>query len=255
MAENRETPVSYTQVEEFDLLLGNFQEMKTKINGLINEVEHNEKQKSQLEIEKLLSQINPHFLHNTLNTVQWLARMNGQKEIDKLVTLLVKVLHYNLGKKSIIVTVQDEIEALQNYMELQRIRYDYEFEYVVHVDEDVVSAAIPRFLLQPLVENAIYHGTSERNGRVDITIQSLSPDTISLQVADNGEGIDPQTAHQLLTEDALHCKARARHRALLCESAAEAFLRGPDENRHHRHTKYRNDNIDCHSAKSEGGLR
>jgi two-component system sensor histidine kinase YesM len=201
MAENRETPVSYTQVEEFDLLLGNFQEMKTKINGLINEVEHNEKQKSQLEIEKLLSQINPHFLHNTLNTVQWLARMNGQKEIAKLVTLLVKVLHYNLGKKSIIVTVQDEIEALQNYMELQRIRYDYEFEYVVHVDEDVVSAAIPRFLLQPLVENAIYHGTSERNGRVDITIQSLSLDTISLQVADNGEGIDPQIAHQLLTED------------------------------------------------------
>ena len=206
MAENRETPVSYTQVEEFDLLLGNFQEMKTKINGLINEVEHNEKQKSQFEIEKLLSQINPHFLHNTLNTVQWLARMNGQKEIDKLVTLLVKVLHYNLGKKSIIVTVQDEIEALQNYMELQRIRYDYEFEYVVHVDEDVVSAAIPRFLLQPLVENAIYHGTSERNGRVDITIESLSPDTISLQVADNGEGIDPQTAHQLLTEDAFTAK-------------------------------------------------
>ncbi|MFC5649339.1 sensor histidine kinase [Paenibacillus solisilvae] len=201
MAENRETPVTYTQVEEFDLLLGNFQDMKTKINGLINEVEHNEKQKSQLEIEKLLSQINPHFLHNTLNTVQWLARMNGQKEIDKLVTLLVKVLHYNLGKKSIIVTVQDEIDALQNYMELQRIRYDYEFEYVVHVDEDVVSAAIPRFLLQPLVENAIYHGTSERNGRVDITIRARGSDTVSLQVADNGEGIDPQTAHQLLNED------------------------------------------------------
>ena len=201
MAENIESPVAFTHVEEFDLLLGNFQDMKTKINGLLNEVEHNEKQKSRLEIEKLLSQINPHFLHNTLNTVQWLARMNGQKEIDKLVTLLVKVLQYNLGKKSIIVTIQDEIDALQNYMELQRIRYDYEFDYVVDVDETVVGAAIPRFLLQPLVENAIYHGTGERHGRVVITIRPLPGDAISLEVADNGDGIDPETAHRLLNED------------------------------------------------------
>ncbi|SFJ22337.1 two-component system, sensor histidine kinase YesM [Paenibacillus sp. UNC496MF] len=201
MAENIEAPVAYTRVEEFDLLLGNFQDMKTKINGLLNEVEHNEQQKSRLEIEKLLSQINPHFLHNTLNTVQWLARMNGQKEIDKLVTLLVKVLHYNLGKKSIIVTIQDEIDALQNYMELQRIRYDYEFEYAVDVDEAVVGAAIPRFLLQPLVENAIYHGTGERQGRVAITIRALEGGRVSLRVADNGDGIDPETAQRLLHED------------------------------------------------------
>ncbi|QYR21952.1 histidine kinase [Paenibacillus sp. sptzw28] len=201
MAENREMPVAFTNVEEFDLLLGNFQDMKTKINELINAVEHNEKQKSRLEIEKLLSQINPHFLHNTLNTVQWMARMNGQKEIDKLVTLLVKVLQYNLGKQSIIVTVQQEIDALQNYMELQRIRYDYEFEFNLYVDDDVRGLAIPRFLLQPLVENAIYHGTGERQGRVDITIRSSGANTVLLKVEDNGSGLDPQTFEQMLTED------------------------------------------------------
>jgi two-component system sensor histidine kinase YesM len=203
MAENREMPVTFTSVEEFDLLLSNFQDMKTEINELIHAVEDNEKQKSRLEIEKLLSQINPHFLHNTLNTVQWLARMNGQKEIDKLVTLLVKVLQYNLGKQSIIVTVQQEIEALKNYMELQRIRYDYEFEFHLHVDDDLLYAAIPRFLLQPLVENAIYHGTSERHGRVDITIRSTGPDMMLLRVEDNGTGIDQQSFEQLLETDEL----------------------------------------------------
>ncbi|KAI7247779.1 hypothetical protein KC345_g11925, partial [Hortaea werneckii] len=157
MAENVTTPVAFTNVEEFDFVLSNFQQMKDQVNELILAVARNEKQKSQFEIEKLLSQINPHFLHNTLNTVQWLARMNGQKEIDKLVTLLVKVLHYNLGKQSIIVTIGEEIEAIRNYMELQRIRYDYEFEFNVEADPDVLSAAVPRFLLQPLVENSIYH--------------------------------------------------------------------------------------------------
>jgi two-component system sensor histidine kinase YesM len=111
------------------------------------------------------------------------------------------VLQYNLGKQSIIVTVQQEIDALQNYMELQRIRYDYEFEFNLYVDDDVRGLAIPRFLLQPLVENAIYHGTGERQGRVDITIRSSGANTVLLKVEDNGSGLDPQTFEQMLTED------------------------------------------------------
>ena len=203
MAENRAAPVSYTNVEEFDLLLVNFQDMKDRINELFAAAERSEKQKSQLEIEKLLSQINPHFLHNTLNTVQWIARMNGQKEIDKLVTLLVKVLHYNLGKQSIIVTVQDEIEALQNYIELQRIRYDHEFEFNIQVEHRILHVAIPRFLMQPLLENAIYHGASDSNSRIEIMIHSSADndDYIWLQVKDNGAGIDPEEAMKLLQDD------------------------------------------------------
>jgi two-component system, sensor histidine kinase YesM len=199
--ENRTSPVSYTNVDEFDFVLRNFQEMKDQINGLITAVENNEKEKGRFEIEKLLSQINPHFLHNTLNTVQWLARMNGQKDIDKLVTLLIKVLHYNLGKQSLIVSIADEIEALRNYMELQRIRYDYEFEFQLHTDEDTLPVAVPRFLLQPLVENAIYHGAGDRKGQVDITIQMSGPSHVLLCVEDNGAGMDEEAARRLLTDD------------------------------------------------------
>lgn len=200
MAENVTSPVAYTNVEEFDFVLNNFQQMKKQVNELIVAVAHNEKQKSQFEIEKLLSQINPHFLHNTLNTVQWMARLNGQKEIDRLVTLLVKVLHYNLGKQSIIVTIGEEIEAIRNYMELQRIRYDYEFEFNVKADEDVLSVAVPRFLLQPLVENSIYHGLSD-NGTVDVLITKHGEGQVQLCVSDNGAGMDAETLDQLLSDD------------------------------------------------------
>ncbi|WP_438490950.1 sensor histidine kinase [Paenibacillus sp. IHBB 3054] len=200
MAENVTAPVAFTNVEEFDFVLSNFQQMKDQVNELLLAVARNEKQKSQFEIEKLLSQINPHFLHNTLNTVQWLARLNGQKEIDKLVTLLVKVLHYNLGKQSIIVTIGEEIEAIRNYMELQRIRYDYEFEFNVQVEEDVLSAAVPRFLLQPLVENSIYHGLSD-NGKVEVIITAHDVDEILLCVKDNGTGMDPDKIEELLSDD------------------------------------------------------
>ncbi|WP_019910104.1 sensor histidine kinase [Paenibacillus sp. HW567] len=202
MAENVTAPVAYTNVEEFDFVLSNFQQMKDQVNELILAVARNEKLKSQFEIEKLLSQINPHFLHNTLNTVQWLARLNGQKEIDKLVTLLVKVLHYNLGKMSIIVTIGEEIEAIRNYMELQRIRYDYEFEFNVQADETVLSAAVPRFLLQPLVENSIYHGLSD-NGKVDVIITAHSPGEVRLCVRDNGTGMNEAQMEELLTDEAV----------------------------------------------------
>lgn len=126
--------------------------------------------------------------------------MNGQKEIDKLVTLLVKVLHYNLGKQSIIVTIGEEIEAIRNYMELQRIRYDYEFEFNVEADPDVLSAAVPRFLLQPLVENSIYHGLSD-NGKVDVIITAHRAGEVRLRVSDNGAGMDQAKIEELLAED------------------------------------------------------
>jgi two-component system sensor histidine kinase YesM len=201
MAENPTAPVSFTNVEEFDFLLNNFQEMKNKVVELIDAVARNEKQKSQFEIEKLLSQINPHFLHNTLNTMQWLARMNGQKEIDRLATLLVKLLHYNLGKQSLIVTVGDEIEAVRLYMELQRIRYDYDFAFHVRADDDVMDVAVPRFLLQPIVENAIYHGLGDGNGKIELTASSERDGYLLLRVADNGSGLTPEEAEKLLTDD------------------------------------------------------
>ncbi len=201
MTGEREAPVQLLNVEEFDQLLGNFQVMKTTVNQLIAEVGDKERTRYQLETEKLLSQINPHFLHNTLNTVQWVARENGQEEIDTIVTLLVKVLHYNMGKRSLIVTVKEEIEALRHYLELQRYRYEDELRFRIEVDPEAEEARIPRFLLQPMVENAIYHGKNEEDGEIAVSVTLLEPDGLRLRVEDNGQGMDEERIRQLFAED------------------------------------------------------
>jgi len=197
MTGDREAPVRLVHVEEFDQLLNNFQVMKDTVNDLIQEIAKNEHNKGKLETEKLLSQINPHFLHNTLNSVQWMARAGGQDEIDKVVTLLVQLLHYNMGKQSLIVTVRDEIGAMQNYIELQSIRYEDELEFVVDVDPGALDIPVPRFLLQPMVENAIYHGKHRDKSIIRIGV-AVHGSHVELTVEDNGSGMDEDKIHQLL---------------------------------------------------------
>jgi len=198
---DREAPVRFIGVEEFDQLLSNFQVMKKTVNGLIDEISWNERAKSRLETEKVLSQINPHFLHNTLNTVQWMARANQQPEIDRVVTLLVKLLQYNLGKQSPIVTVREEVEALQYYIDLQRFRYEDELDFTISVDPEAEDVPIPRFLLQPILENAIYHGKKEENGQIKIAITNSGVNTIVLVVSDNGAGMAEETLQKLLAPE------------------------------------------------------
>ncbi|MDI4648323.1 sensor histidine kinase [Cohnella hashimotonis] len=203
MTRDREAPVQYMKVEEFDQLLGSFQHMKTTVNGLIQEIGQNERAKYQLETEKLLSQINPHFLHNTLNTVQWVARAGGQEEIDRIVTLLVQVLQYNMGKNSLIVTVGQELEALRHYIELQSYRYEDELTFSIDVEPGTERVAMPRFLLQPLVENAIYHGQSEEGGEIRIVVEREqdAPGMLTLRVTDNGPGMNEETLAALLEDE------------------------------------------------------
>ncbi|MDQ6420507.1 histidine kinase [Paenibacillus sp. LHD-117] len=88
------------RLAEFQSVFRNFEQMRDRTVELVAEIKYEEKRRGQLEVEKLLVQINPHFIHNTLNTIQWLARMHGQSDIAKLVTIFTRVLHYNLGKKA-----------------------------------------------------------------------------------------------------------------------------------------------------------
>ncbi|MHA7966642.1 cache domain-containing sensor histidine kinase [Paenibacillus sp. CAU 1782] len=197
MTGDREAPVRLMHIEEFDQVLDNFQVMKDTVNNLIQEIAKNERNKSKLEIEKLLSQINPHFLHNTLNSVQWMAREGGQDDIDKIVTLLVQVLHYNMGKQSLIVTMRDEIGALRNYIELQSIRYEDDLEFHIEVDPDALHVPVPRFLLQPMVENAIYHGKHDVKSEIHISVKA-NDGKVELKVQDNGPGMEQEKIDQLL---------------------------------------------------------
>ncbi|AGA59388.1 histidine kinase [Thermobacillus composti KWC4] len=189
-----------TRIPEFDYTLYQIRSMKRKIWNLYEEIEQKERRRADLEVEKLLYQINPHFLMNTLDTVHWLAVMNGQKEIDRVVLSLNKLLYYNLGKKGETSTIGDEIQALKEYLQLQQIRYDFRFDVDIDVDELALSLPSPRFILQPLVENALYHGVSD-DGYIYVGIR-LRDDRLEIEVRDNGAGMSRETIDKLLHDDA-----------------------------------------------------
>lgn len=184
-----------TQIPEFDFLLGEFSNMQHQISDLFKEVQQKEKIRADLEVEKLLYQINPHFLMNTLDTVHWLAVMNGQGEIDKLVQSLNKLLYYNLGKLGQVSTMEEEIDALRQYLILQQIRYDFEFDVRISADEQVLQIPVPRFILQPLVENSLYHGLSDEGF---IQIEVTRKETLNIMIQDNGAGMTEEAIERLL---------------------------------------------------------
>jgi two-component system sensor histidine kinase YesM len=198
---NFHSQMKLTGILEFDGLLEQFFNMKNKLADLFKELEEKERKKRVVEIEKLLHQINPHFLHNTLNTVQWLARMNGQDEIDRLVALFTRVLHYNLGKEGGVVSLGEEIGVLQDYVDLQRIRYAYHFDVQIKVDPSLMQERIPRFIMQPIVENAIYHGLKDKNGYIQIDVCKEGGD-LAITVKDNGAGMTDQDIIRLLDNQA-----------------------------------------------------
>lgn len=193
---NFDSAVRYTHIYEFDDVLTRFQQMKEQVGLLLLEVANKEKRKTQLEIEKLLFQINPHFIHNTLDTLRWMARSKGDKEMDQAISALNRLLYYNMGKsgKS---TIGQEVDALQDYIALQRIRYDFEFKAVIQAEDHLLDKEIPRFLLQPLVENSLYHGLRE-DGVIEVNIHMDRHGNIRFRVSDNGVGIGEEKIKELM---------------------------------------------------------
>ncbi|MBD2866987.1 sensor histidine kinase [Paenibacillus arenilitoris] len=187
-----------TKIPEFDFLIKQLQNMKEQISELINEVEVKEKRRADLEVEKLLYQINPHFLMNTLDTAHWLAAMNGNKELDKLILSLNKLLYYNLGKRGQASTIREEIDSIKQYLTLQKIRYDFAFDVRIRVDDDVLDIAIPRFILQPILENALYHGLDDE-GYIQVDVVNVDGQIV-ISVHDNGAGISEEEIEKLLNQ-------------------------------------------------------
>lgn len=188
-----------SNIPEFEILLVQFQNMKLQIANLYSEVEQKEKRRADLEIEKLLYQINPHFLMNTLDTVHWLAVMQGQEEIDRLVTALNKLLFYNLRKGNSTATIGEEIDSLKHYLTLQQIRYNFQFDVHIKVDQTLLDILVPRFICQPLVENALYHGLDD-DGKIEVEVRESNG--LEIVISDNGKGITQEEIALLLEQKA-----------------------------------------------------
>ena len=184
--ENVQLQVRHMYVEEFDESFEYFSKMKRRIVELLDKVQQEETNRSELQIKQLLSKINPHFICNTLDTLKWYANERQEHEIAEFISALNKLLLYNL-EKTPETTLQSEVAAIDDYVALQRWKYDIDFQLE---QEDLppfmLCAQIPRFVLQPLIENAILHSGNtsckiklalslQEDGRIAITVKNSGP--------------------------------------------------------------------------------
>ena len=186
-----------TNIQEFDEILTQFQQMKRQIKKLIDEIVRDEKIRADLEIEKLRNQINPHFLMNTLNTVHWMAIMKDQMEIDRIILSLNRLLSYNLAKNGPITTLKQEMDAIKDYLTIQQVRYTFTFDILVEDKDDRDKIMLPRFIIQPLVENALFHGLKD-GGHIQVDI--LVKDRLIIAVTDDGIGMEERVRRSLLSD-------------------------------------------------------
>ena len=189
LSEESSNSQMHSSIPEYDYLLRKIVFMQKQIQEMIHRIVQQEKTNAKIQIEKLRAQINPHFLLNTLNTVHWMALMNGQDDIDGITQSLSHLLSYNLDKESVATNLEKELGALAEYIQLQKVRYDFHYRVEKSTSYDL-NYPCPKFLLQPLVENALAHGYLPG---MDILVRIHVDNSIHLTISDTGTGMNPQT--------------------------------------------------------------
>lgn len=181
--------------DEYGYILSNI--LKTFIEQSYLKVQLSEKKfKMQtMELLALQSQINPHFLYNTLETINWkIISLTGKpNEVNRMVENLSDILKYSLSKPDEMITVEEEVTYVKSYIDIQKVRYKDKFHVVWEVSGEAEYCLIPKMLLQPLIENSIYHGIKEKSGKSGIKIKiHQSGTTLKIAVIDNGLGIEAE---------------------------------------------------------------
>ncbi|MCT4566021.1 MAG: sensor histidine kinase [Maledivibacter sp.] len=191
----------YFEVEgndEIGMFLRTFNRMAIRIKNLLRKVEEKESQKREYELALIQQQIKPHFLYNTLDIIYMLSEMDMKKETLKATKSLADFYRGTLSNGRQIISIQEEISALEDYLYIQNLKYSDVFEYSIEVDKDILKYNIMKLTLQPLVENAIYHGLKPRGrlGKLNIIGRSIE-NKIEIAVKDDGIGMREKAVSRL----------------------------------------------------------
>lgn len=190
---------TYDSKDEIGVLSRHFNEMVSQVKKLIQKVYEEELLKQKAELKSLRMQINPHFLYNTLESINWMARIRGVPEIGKMVKALGNLMRASISGDDFI-TVRDEIENIENYLMIQKFRYGDKIQANIDIEPGIEKYKIPKLILQPIVENAIVHGIENMVGNGMINISGTASDkNITLSVTDNGLGINENRIKTLLS--------------------------------------------------------
>jgi two-component system sensor histidine kinase YesM len=176
--------------DELGQLSESFNNMIIKLRELINRILEEQKKKADMEFQILQAQINPHFLYNTLDSIKWLAVIQNVHNISSMTNSLINLLKYNISRNNKTVMLSEELESVKNYVNIQKYRYGDIFEVTYDVNEDLLEYRILKFILQPIVENAIFHGFENMEGNCLIKIIARKKDEyLIIEIIDNGIGI------------------------------------------------------------------
>ncbi len=180
--------------------------MVRQMKKLTDDMVKEQKAKRKSELDALQSQINPHFLYNTLDSVVWMIEGERYKEAISMVTALAQLFRISLSKGNNIITIHDEIVHAKNYLSIQQVRYKNKFTADIDIDPAIENCATIKLIVQPLLENAIYYGVEHMDGEGEIHLKGYEKDgDIYISVSDNGMGIPKEVLDTLLTD-----KARSR---------------------------------------------
>lgn len=191
--------VTSHNVDEITELGMSFNIMIGKIRQLLDAKIKEQETLKKAELKALQAQINPHFLYNTMDTIIWMAQANKIDQVINIVQALSNFFRIALSKGEDWITINQEIEHVRCYLTIQKLRYHDILAYQIEVDEDILSGTILKLTLQPLVENALYHGIKNKRsgGTIIVRAKRAGPDQVRLEIVDNGVGFTPYKLSRL----------------------------------------------------------
>ncbi|MFT3984146.1 MAG: histidine kinase [Lachnospiraceae bacterium] len=188
---------SFDSYEEVNRLAQSFNVMLVEIQRLLDRERKLNKRRMESDYKALQMQITPHFLYNSLDSINCLAAIYGHEDISEMILSLAEIFKYNMRYESKVATFLDEITHVKNYCMLQAVHYQDRFRIEYRAEEQYMSREVIKFMLQPLVENAIYHGINIGKGGIIILDAYDGEDGFHVSVSDNGKGIDSGAVREL----------------------------------------------------------
>ena len=184
--------------DEIGTLGDNFDHMLDKMNTLVEDIQTEKQRTLAARLKSLQEQIKPHFLYNTLDTINWMAREHGADDVVKMVEALTNMFRLGLSQGKDYITVREELEHVKNYLYIQSVRYEDKLTYEIDADENCMEIVIPKLILQPLVENSIYHGIKLKKMGGSIKVSAKRNESmLYLTVDDTGLGMSEEELKNL----------------------------------------------------------